>query len=83
MAHVTRETHDMCRQGVKPAEIVRSVSPNDVDRHDFASLWTSHHFQKNERHCIQEDPVKIRFGRGCCICQLHSGRSLCSERVEV
>ena len=83
MAPVTRDTHDMCRKGVKPAERGRSVLSNAVERHNFARLWHWHNFQKNERHRSGEDPVKIRFGRGCRICWLHSSRPFCLERVEV
>ena len=83
MVHVPRETHDMCRQGVKPTKRGRSVLPNAVERHDFSRLWSWYHFQKHERHCIQEDPVKVRFGRGCHIVQLHIGRPFGSERIEV
>ena len=65
MAHVPRETHDMCRQGVKPADRGRSVSPNAVERHDFFRLLPWYHCQKHKRHCSREDPAKVRFGRGC------------------
>ena len=83
MAHVPRETHGMCRQGVKPTERGRSVSTNAVERHDFAPLWPWHHCQKHERHCSREDPVKVRLVQGFCIGRLHSGRPFGSEYIEV
>ena len=46
MAHVTRKTHDMCQQGVKPADRGRSVSPKSMERHKFSRLWTGNHCQK-------------------------------------
>ena len=88
MAHVTHETHDMCRQGVKPAKRGRSASTNDVERHEFARLWPWHHCQKNERHRSREDPVKIRFGQDVTFsgsaAAVHSVRDvLRSEKISV
>ena len=37
MAHLNRETHYMCRQGVKPVERGRSVSPNAVEPENATS----------------------------------------------
>ena len=88
MPHVTRETHDMCRQGVKTAKRGRSISPNAVKQHNFACLWPWHNCQKNERHRSREDPVKyasvedVAFAG--CLVAIHSIRNVSrSETISV